>query len=104
MAGSAWNNSEGLTFTDSLGNRLKHDLIYRHFNQVGILSLRFHNLRHSYAVLSIQAGDDIKTLQENLGHYSAAFALGVYGHVPEQMKRDSSERMDRYIHNIASNQ
>lgn len=114
MAGSAWNNGEDLVFTDPLGNHLKHDLIYRHlkriFAQMGLPSLRFHDLRHSYAVLSIQAGDDIKTIQENLGHYSAAFTLDVYGHVTEQMKRDSSERMDRFIHNtvnhtvIASNQ
>lgn len=108
MAGPAWNNSENLVFTDPLGSHLKHDLIYRHlkriFAQLGVPSLRFHDLRHSYAVLSIQAGDDIKTIQENLGHYSAAFTLDVYGHVTEQMKRDSSERMERYIHNIASNQ
>ena len=100
-AGATWNNSDDLVFTDALGNHLKHDLIYRHlkriFTQMGIPSLRFHDLRHSYAVLSIQAGDDIKTIQENLGHYSAAFTLDVYGHVTEQMKRDSSERMDLYI-------
>lgn len=108
MAGPAWSNSENLVFTDTLGNHLKHDLIYRHlkriFAQMGVPALRFHDLRHSYAVLSIQAGDDIKTIQENLGHYSAAFTLDVYGHVTERMKRDSSERMDRYIHTIASNQ
>ena len=51
--------------------------------------------------MSIQAGDDIKTVQENLGHYSAAFTLDVYGHVTEQMRQDSSERMDRYIEKLA---
>lgn len=66
---------------------------------MGLPKLRFHDLRHPYAVLSIQAGDDIKTVQENLGHYSAAFTLDVYGHVSDRMKRDSSERMDRYILN-----
>ncbi len=66
---------------------------------MGLPKLRFHDLRHSYAVLSSQAGDDIKTVQENLGHYSAAFTPDVYGHVSDRMKRDSSERMDRYILN-----
>ena len=51
--------------------------------------------------MSIQTGDDIKTMQENLGHHSAAFTLDVYGHVTEQMRRDSSERMDRYIEKLA---
>lgn len=102
--GPAWDNSENLVFTNELGAHLKHDLIYRHlkriFAQMGVPKLRFHDLRHSYAVLSIQAGDDIKTVQENLGHYSAAFTLDVYGHVTGRMRRDSSERMDRYIHTL----
>lgn len=105
-AGPAWNNADDLVFTDELGHHLKHDLIYRHlkriFESMGIPKLRFHDLRHSYAVMSIQAGDDIKTVQENLGHYSAAFTLDVYGHVTEQMRRDSSARMDRYIDKLAA--
>ena len=104
-AGPAWDNCDDLVFTDELGHHLKHDLIYRHlkriFANMDLPSLRFHDLRHSYAVLSIQAGDDIKTVQENLGHYSAAFTLDVYGHVTEGMKRDSAERMERYIEKLA---
>lgn len=34
----------------------------------------------TYAVLSLQNGDDIKTVQGNLGHATAAFTLDVYGH------------------------
>ena len=34
--------------------------------------IRFHDLRHTYAVNAIRAGDDIKTVQGNLGHASAA--------------------------------
>lgn len=104
-AGPAWDNTDGLVFTDELGHHLKHDLIYRHlkriFARMDVPNLRFHYLKHSYAVMSIQVGDDIKTVQENLGHYSAAFTLDVYGHVTEQMRQDSSERMDRYIEKLA---
>ena len=59
--------------------------------------LRFHNLRHSYAVLSLQSGCDIKTVQENLGHYAAAFTLDTYGHVTEQMRRDGADKINRYV-------
>lgn len=59
------------------------------------------SLWNAYAVLSLQAGDDIKTVQENLGHYSAAFTLDVYGHVTNQMKRDSAERMERHIKKVS---
>ena len=50
-----------------------------------------------YAVLSLQNGDDVKTVQENLGHASAAFTLDVYGHVSDKMKQDSAARMEEYI-------
>lgn len=61
---------------------------------------RFHDLRHSYAVASLQAGDDVKTVQENLGHHTAAFTLDVYGHVTDQMRRKSAARMEYYIQSI----
>ena len=103
-AGEAWDNRDNLVFTNEVGHFIKHDYVYRQlkriFARMGLPSLRFHDLRHSFAVLSIQAGDDIKTVQENLGHYSAAFTLDVYGHVTEQMRRDSADRMDRLIHNL----
>ena len=62
--------------------------------------VRFHDLRHSYAVAAIRAGDDIKTVQGNLGHATAAFTLAVYGHVTEQMKQASASRMESYIKQV----
>ena len=69
--------------------------------QVGSILGRLHDWRHSYAVASIRAGDDIKTVQENLGHATAAFTLDVDGHVTEQMKRDSANRMQKFIQNVS---
>ena len=65
------------------------------------LIFRFHELRHTCAVASIMSGDDIKTVQENLGHATAAFTLDRYGHVTEQMKKASSERMERFIRTVS---
>ena len=64
--------------------------------------IRFHDLRHSYAVAAIRAGDDIKTVQGNLGHATAAFTLDVYGHVTDQMKRESADRMERFIRTVSA--
>ena len=55
-------------------------------------------MRHSYAVAAIRSSDDIKTVQGNLGHATAAFTLDVHGHVTEQMKEASAERMEAYIY------
>ena len=52
-------------------------------------------------VTLIKSGDDIKTVQENLGHAAAAFTLDVYGHVTKQMKRDSAARMEQFIKSVS---
>ena len=76
-----------LVFTNALGDHLHPDA-------------RVHDLRHTFAVLSLQNGDDVKTVQENLGHATAAFTLDVYGHVSERMKEDSAARMQGYFENL----
>lgn len=88
-------------FTDELGHHLSASSVYKSLKavmvQIGSPETRFHDLRHSYAVASIQSGDDIKTVQENLGHATAAFTLDVYGHVTEKMKQESAARMEQFI-------
>ena len=75
---------------------------YKHLaEQIGAPGSRVHDLRHTYAVLSLQNGDNVKTVQDNLGHATAAFTLDVYGHVSEKMKEDSAARMQNYIENMA---
>lgn len=101
--GECWENS-GFVFTDELGQHLKPQNVYREFKRVvagmGMPATRFHDLRHSYAVAAIRSGDDIKTVQENLGHATAAFTLDTYGHVTKQMKQDSADRMEQFIRTV----
>lgn len=103
-AGSAWNNPDNLVFTNELGRHLIHVSVYKSFkaiaSSIGVPEARFHDLRHSYAVASLQAGDDLKTVQENLGHATASFTLDVYGHVTEKMKQESAERMEGFIQRL----
>lgn len=70
--------------------------------RAGCKHVRFHDLRHSYAVAAIKSGDDIKTVQENLGHATAAFTLDVYGHVTAQMRRESASRMEQFIQSVSA--
>nr|MDD5837583.1 tyrosine-type recombinase/integrase [Eubacteriales bacterium] len=97
-------NGLNLVFTDPLGKNLVHRTVVKHFkhivNKIGAPNVRFHDLRHTYAVMALQAGDDIKTVQETLGHATAAFTLEVYSHVTQDMKKDSAARMENYIKNI----
>ena len=103
-AGQKWTQTD-LVFTNATGGILSYRTTYDCFKRVvaniGIPNARFHDLRHTYAVASIKCGDDIKTVQENLGHATAAFTLDVYGHVTAQMKRDSANRMEAFISSIS---
>ena len=105
-AGPAWEGCPlgDMVFTDELGRHLVPDTVYENFKRImrslGYPETRLHDLRHTFAVASIRAGDDIKTVQGNLGHATAAFTLDVYGHVTDQMKRESADRMQQYINRM----
>ena len=103
-AGAAWSNPMNLVFTNELGGHLIPQTVVRHFKEIvssiGRPDARFHDLRHSYAVASLRSGDDIKTVQGNLGHATADFTLDVYGHVTNQMQEASAVRMEAYIKGI----
>jgi integrase len=90
-----------LVFTDPLGKHLVGGTVYKHCrsigDKIGFSGLRVHDLRHSFAVASLENGDDVKTVQSNLGHATAAFTLDKYGHVSETMRRNSANRMEQYI-------
>ena len=67
---------------------------------IGAPATRFHDLRHTFAVASIKSGDDIKTVQSNLGHATAAFTLDIYGHFTDDMRSVSAQRMEGFITNV----
>lgn len=104
----AWHTEKerktALVFTTPVGGFVSHQLIYSHckklLRQIGAGDRCVHDLRHTYAVLALQNGDDVKTVQTNLGHANAAFTLDVYGHVSERMQEESAERMEKYMGNI----
>lgn len=101
MAGQAWDGSMGLVFTDELGRCLNAHSVYCAFKRIaekiGVPAARFHDLRHSYAVLALRAGNSIKDVQDSLGHYSAAFTMDTYAFVTQQMQQEAADRMEAQI-------
>lgn len=100
-AESAFENDMDIVFTTELGRYLVAFTVYRNLkdivHELGLDTVRFHDLRHTFALFSLQNGDDIKTLQANKGHSNISTTLDVYGHVSEQMKQESADRMDAFI-------
>jgi len=102
-AGELWQGFDNLeeqetafVFCDDLGQHLKQDTVRSDFKELCPDS-RVHDLRHTFAVNSLQAGDDFKTVSETLGHATAAFTLDVYGHVSDEMRRQHAARQQEFI-------
>ena len=101
--GPAWNDGgfPNLVFTHPDGSHLSQPTAWKILRKIlvaaGIDAHRFHDLRHTYVVSSIMAGDDVKTIQQNAGHYSSAFTLDRYAHVTATMQKESANRMEKFI-------
>jgi integrase len=83
--GKAWNPA---TFSSTF---------YRAMNCAD-LRVRFHDLRHGFATLSLRAGVGLKTVSESLGHETIAMTADVYSHVLSDMKTDAADRLDATLH------
>ncbi len=53
----------------------------------------YHMLRHTFATRCIEAGFDMKSLSEILGHSSVSTTLNLYAHPTMEMKRDHMEKL-----------
>lgn len=54
--------------------------------EAGLPSIRFHDLRHTFATHALTSGVDAKTLAGILGHTNASFTLDTYTHVTPDMR------------------
>ena len=68
--------------------------------RAGLPSIRFHDLRHTFATHSLASGVDAKTLSGILGHTQASFTLDTYTHVTGDMQRQAAQVMDTFMTDI----
>ena len=60
-------------------------------------SVRFHDLRHTFATETLEHGMDVKTLSAIIGHVNSATTLNVYSHVTDQMWKQAAQKIDAGI-------
>ena len=65
--------------------------------RAGVPQIRFHDLRHSFATLSLEQGMDIKTISHMLGHTDAGFTMNTYMHVTNNMQQTVADAMGNLI-------
>ena len=59
--------------------------------------IRFHDLRHTFSTLSLEAGVPAKTIQDILGHSSISTTLDTYSHVTKQMQEEAANKIEQVI-------
>jgi integrase len=109
-AGDRWESNEivdDLVFRSATGHFIAESVLHKAAREVGaeigIPELHPHDLRHSYAVAAIRSGVDIKTVQHNLGHKSAAMTLDVYAAYTADAGKAGAKMLSAYWGDVFDN-
>ncbi len=91
----------GLVFCTAAGGPL-HSVnvtlsLQRTLKRLGLPQRRFHDLRHTFPTLVIEAGEDIAVVRRALGHASVAITADVYMHVTPAMRDHLAARMEAIL-------
>ena len=95
-------NTLDLVFPNQSGGPLDRSYILKNYfwpslEAAGLPKIRFHDLRHSYASLLIDQGENIKYIQKQLGHSKPTVTLDIYAHLFEDENPDAAGRLDKKI-------
>jgi integrase len=58
---------------------------------------RFHDLRHAFATLMIESGEDLGVVSRILGHADLATTADVYAHLTPAMLDRAADRMEAML-------
>jgi integrase len=99
-AGPAWRD-QGLVFPRYDGDVYPPSSLRKRWTdtvkEAGLPYIRFHDLRHTSATLSLALGEHPKIVQERLGHSSIRMTMDRYSHVTPNMQREAADRLDQAI-------
>jgi integrase len=97
-ASAQWADN-GLVFTTGIGTPIDaQNIVNRHFKpllkRAGLPSIRWHDLRHTYATLLLARGTHPTYVQKSLGHASVQLTLDRYSHWMPSMGRNTAQGID----------
>jgi integrase len=95
--------TSGLVFPDRSGGPLDtRNLLRRYFRPAletakidaeRVKKLRLYDLRHGFATAALEAGADVRTTADLMGHSNTRMTMEVYQHVSDARKREAAERI-----------
>jgi integrase len=95
-------NSRNLIFPNESGQPMNYSNLVQRYYQPALAKakigrIRFHDLRHTYASLLIDQGENIKYIQSQLGHSSPTVTLDVYAHLMKETNQEAAIRLEKAI-------
>lgn len=79
------NNENSLVFPSEKGTKINAANLRRHWvsiiEKAGVKYLKFHCIRHSFATQLLEKGENLKYIQQLMGHSSISTTIDIYSHV-----------------------
>lgn len=99
--------ADALVFPAPEGGQLRRTIWAARFfkpavNKAGLAPLRVHDLRHTAVALWISAGANPLEITRRAGHSSAAFVLDRYGHLLDQSRQETTDRLEEMAREAAA--
>lgn len=96
---------EDMVFPNEQGQPLNYsNMVQRYFlkalKDAELPRVRFHDLRHSYASLLLSQGENIKYIQNQLGHSSPMVTLNIYSHLLKDSNQEAACRLENAIFEV----
>jgi integrase len=63
----------------------------------GLPRMRFHDLRHTYASLLIDQGENVVYIQKQLGHSRPTVTLDIYAHLMEKHRPEAAAKLENSV-------
>ena len=73
---------------------LRHRVFADTLTRAKLRKIRIHDLRHTFASLLINQGENLKYVQSQLGHSSITTTVDRYGHLMPDAHRGANDRLD----------
>lgn len=92
---------DGYVFTSRAGTALDSRNVTQDLQaalaRLGLPRQRFHDLRHAYATLMLEDGEELAVVSRSLGHADLSTTADVYAHLTPAMLERAATRMDRIL-------
>jgi integrase len=99
-AGSRWKDRD-YVFASAVGTPLEPRNVLRAFHAAleaaGLPHQPFHHLRHAYATLQLEAGEELANVSKILGHANLSTTADLYAHLTPATHRRAAGRMDAIL-------